>query len=57
MTIMERKLFFAPLEQSPRRVLDLGTGTGIWAIDFGKHSFNTIYIYFRLETDELRFSR
>lgn len=27
------KLFFAPLHQ-PRRVLDVGTGTGIWAIDF-----------------------
>ncbi|KAL2000819.1 hypothetical protein VTN02DRAFT_2579 [Thermoascus thermophilus] len=27
------KLYLAPIE-SPRRVLDLGTGTGIWAIDF-----------------------
>ncbi|KAK4502517.1 hypothetical protein PRZ48_005942 [Zasmidium cellare] len=27
------KLFFAPL-QNPRRCLDIGTGTGIWAIDF-----------------------
>lgn len=26
------KLFLAPIEQ-PRKVLDLGTGTGIWAID------------------------
>jgi ubiquinone/menaquinone biosynthesis C-methylase UbiE len=27
------KLFFAPI-RSPRRVLDIGTGTGIWAIEF-----------------------
>lgn len=27
------KLFFAPLV-NPRRVLDVGTGTGIWAVDF-----------------------
>ncbi|KXH60975.1 methyltransferase domain-containing protein [Colletotrichum salicis] len=28
------KLFLAPLGDSPQKVLDLGTGTGIWAIDF-----------------------
>jgi SAM-dependent methyltransferase len=27
------KLFEAPLEKPPTRVLDVGTGTGIWAID------------------------
>ncbi|KAF2136203.1 uncharacterized protein K452DRAFT_292578 [Aplosporella prunicola CBS 121167] len=31
--MMDDKLHFAPLE-SPHRVLDVGTGTGIWAIDF-----------------------
>ncbi|KKA25952.1 UMTA methyltransferase family protein [Rasamsonia emersonii CBS 393.64] len=31
---MDRKLYLAPLK-SPQRVIDLGTGTGIWAIDFG----------------------
>jgi ribosomal protein L11 methylase PrmA len=31
------KLFIAPLtEDKLHRVLDLGTGTGIWAIDFGR---------------------
>ena len=31
------KLFAAPIpkEQKIYRVLDLGTGTGIWAMDFG----------------------
>ncbi|KAL1962435.1 hypothetical protein VTN77DRAFT_9706 [Rasamsonia byssochlamydoides] len=33
LTIMGRKLFLAPIS-SPQRVIDLGTGTGIWAIDF-----------------------
>ncbi|KAN0074327.1 S-adenosyl-L-methionine-dependent methyltransferase [Elaphomyces granulatus] len=35
LVIMNRKLFIAPLGDSPQRVLDLGTGTGIWAMDFG----------------------
>ncbi|KAF1953458.1 S-adenosyl-L-methionine-dependent methyltransferase [Byssothecium circinans] len=32
--MLDGKLYNAPL-QNPRRVLDIGTGTGIWAIDFG----------------------
>lgn len=28
------KLFLAPIRESPRRCLDLMTGTGNWAIDF-----------------------
>ena len=32
---MGGKLFYAPLGENLGRVLDIGTGTGIWAIDVG----------------------
>ncbi|TGZ84624.1 S-adenosyl-L-methionine-dependent methyltransferase [Ascodesmis nigricans] len=31
--MLEKRLFLAPLENAPHRVLDCGTGTGIWALD------------------------
>ncbi len=31
---LEGQLFLAPIPENPQRVLDVGTGTGIWAIDF-----------------------
>ncbi|KAF7551167.1 hypothetical protein G7Z17_g5200 [Cylindrodendrum hubeiense] len=34
MTLNDR-LFLAPIGDNPARVLDIGTGTGIWAMDFG----------------------
>ncbi|KAL1976120.1 hypothetical protein VTN31DRAFT_2402 [Thermomyces dupontii] len=33
LTLLHRKLYLAPIK-NPQRVIDLGTGTGIWAIDF-----------------------
>lgn len=36
LTMMGRKLFLSPIGSSPHRVLDLGTGTGVWAMDFGE---------------------
>ncbi|OLN83287.1 Trans-aconitate 2-methyltransferase 7 [Colletotrichum chlorophyti] len=30
------RLFLAPIGENPHKVLDLGTGTGIWAIDFAE---------------------
>ncbi|KAM0327107.1 hypothetical protein ACHAQA_006235 [Verticillium albo-atrum] len=32
--LLDDKLFLAPIESGAKRVLDVGTGTGIWAIDF-----------------------
>ncbi|KAH7065704.1 methyltransferase [Paraphoma chrysanthemicola] len=32
--LLSGKLYDAPIPTTPRRVLDIGTGTGIWAIDF-----------------------
>ncbi|KAH7022217.1 S-adenosyl-L-methionine-dependent methyltransferase [Ilyonectria destructans] len=31
--LMRDKLFLSPLAKSPQKILDVGTGTGIWAID------------------------
>ena len=33
MLLLENNLYLAPINH-PQRVLDLGTGTGLWAIDF-----------------------
>jgi len=41
--ILGGALFRAPIG-SPRRVLDIGTGTGIWAIDFADENENTFVI-------------
>jgi len=31
--LLENKLHLAPIVEKPQRILDIGTGTGIWAID------------------------
>lgn len=33
MMVLDNNLYFAPID-NPERVLDIGTGTGLWAIDF-----------------------
>ncbi|KAL2074103.1 hypothetical protein VTL71DRAFT_7881 [Oculimacula yallundae] len=32
--VLENKLYLAPIGENVQKVLDIGTGTGIWAIDF-----------------------
>ncbi|KAI1499049.1 S-adenosyl-L-methionine-dependent methyltransferase [Biscogniauxia marginata] len=35
MELTDGKLFFSPIGDHPNKILDLGTGTGIWAIEVG----------------------
>ncbi|KAG6054346.1 hypothetical protein E4U32_006979 [Claviceps aff. humidiphila group G2b] len=35
MMLMENKLFLSPIGDHPQKILDIGTGTGIWAIEVG----------------------
>lgn len=32
---LDGELHLAPIGENPQRILDIGTGTGIWAIDMG----------------------
>lgn len=34
--LLSGKLYLAPIGDNVQRVLDLGTGTGIWAMDFAE---------------------
>jgi methylase of polypeptide subunit release factors len=34
---LDDKLHLAPIGSNPQSVLDLGTGSGIWAIEMGLH--------------------
>lgn len=33
--MLDGQLYMSPTTSTPQRVLDIGTGTGIWALDFG----------------------
>ncbi|KAK7994425.1 hypothetical protein PG991_016013 [Apiospora marii] len=35
MEVTNGKLFYAPIDENPQKIVDLGTGTGIWAIEVG----------------------
>jgi ubiquinone/menaquinone biosynthesis C-methylase UbiE len=36
------ELYNAPIESSPQNILDLGTGTGIWAMDIAEYLKSSI---------------
>lgn len=38
---MDGKLNEAPVPEDAKRAIDLGTGTGLWAINFGDEHENT----------------
>lgn len=37
--VQDNRLYLAPIGESPQRILDIGTGTGIWAIEMVYTSF------------------
>ncbi|MCJ1289995.1 hypothetical protein MMC34_001530 [Xylographa carneopallida] len=41
---MDGKLYLAPLKGDPGRVLDIGTGTGIWAMEMGTAALGDVII-------------
>ena len=38
--LFKGELHWAPINEEPKRILDVGTGTGIWAIDIGRSTTN-----------------
>lgn len=34
--MLDKKLHSAPIGPNPQRILDIGTGTGIWAVDMAE---------------------
>jgi ribosomal protein L11 methylase PrmA len=42
--VTDGKLFYAPIGDYPQKILDLGTGTGIWAIE-GMDSFLLLLLH------------
>lgn len=39
----EGELYNAPLRTSPQNILDLGTGTGIWAMEIAEYMISTLH--------------
>ena len=44
MLALEERLYTAPINKDPKRILDLGTGTGIWAIEIADEFPNAAVI-------------
>lgn len=41
--MLDGELQIAPIGEHPQRILDVGTGTGIWAIDCAEYVLNPLY--------------
>lgn len=39
--MLDDRLHLAPIGKTPQRILDIGTGTGIWAIDMAEQVEST----------------
>lgn len=42
--VLGGKLYLAPIGENPSRILDLGTGTGIWAMDFAEYAYLIVMV-------------
>ena len=38
--LLRGELYNAPIQSNPQNILDLGTGTGIWAMDIAEYVEN-----------------
>lgn len=38
--ILGGKLTMAPIVDVPKKVMDVATGTGIWALEFGRYRYD-----------------
>lgn len=43
--MLDGKLFLAPIDPNPQQVLDVGTGTGIWAMYFSSSCYVVEFLY------------
>ena len=52
---MDNRLHLAPIGENPQRILDIGTGTGIWAIEMGELQliYHVMREFYRILTYEL----
>lgn len=42
--ILGGKLVMAPIVETPRKVMDVATGTGIWALEFGWYCLDLMFL-------------
>lgn len=47
----DSRLTLAPIPDKINRALDIGTGTGIWAIDFGKRILSFAFVWDHIAND------
>lgn len=48
--LLKGELYNAPISSSPQNILDLGTGTGIWAMDMAEYvDYSTLHRYIPAE--------
>lgn len=49
--MLDGRLHLAPIPPTPQCVLDIATGSGIWAIEFGKVSVQTVSVVQQVPAD------